>query len=108
MFNVERRTHWAIVNLLRATDDECSPVLFSLNRSDVEVTVLLQVYLEDRILLFISIRLTCALADAFWNDFLISDLIGVRLQQDLASTLPALFRLEHDATQVRLLVLRLT
>ena len=54
LLDVERRTHWAIVNLLRTTDDECSPVLFSLDRSDVEVTLLLQVYREDRLFLVVN------------------------------------------------------
>ena len=54
LLNVECWTHWAVVNLLRATNDECSPVLFSLNRSDVEVTLLLQVYREDRLFLVVN------------------------------------------------------
>ena len=62
--DVERGTHRTIVNLLRTTDDECSPVLFSLNGSDVEVTVLLQVYREDRLLLVIDFYQVCAFDEA--------------------------------------------
>ena len=54
LLDVERRTHWAVVNLLRTTNYECSPVLFSLDRSDVEVTLLLQVYREDRLFLVVN------------------------------------------------------
>ena len=56
LLNVECWTHWAVVNLLRASNDECSPVLFSLNRSDVEVAVLLQVYRVDGLFLDIDIH----------------------------------------------------
>ena len=108
LFNVERRTHRASVNLLRSADDECSPVLFSLDRSEVEVTVLLQVYCENRLFLVNYFHQICAPEDAFLNDIGFGQVIYVCLQQDLATTLPALFRLLHDATQVRLLFLRFT
>ena len=102
--DVERGTHRTIVNLLRTTDDECSPVLFSLNGSDVEVTVLLQVYRENRLLLVIDFDEVCAPDEALLNDIGFS--IGVCLQQDLAAGLPSMLRLKHYAPQVHVLLLR--